>query len=780
MFFCSRYIKSIVFILVNIAYSTAILADDFDADFLFDLTLEQLMKVKVSTSNLTESPLNLTPASITIISNEQIEKTPARNLLDLIEVYVPGALFVSHFSSGPRLLIRGLGERHYQTLLLVNDRPVNQKGFQGAMVELRSWDMSDIERVEVVRGPGSVSHGPGAIAGVINIITKQAKNEQGLAFGLDYNEAYNSKGIKLSYGGETAGTKYLLHGSVTRTQGVEHYGLFQFLANGESGYKATDDFTGNDGNPLQAYYADFDDEPQIKLYIDIDFAKQWRFWARYNNSGQTDTHTQREIQGKMQDWRAFQSRYYIATLEHNYQFNEHLSVKSILSYDSEDYYDIRSRQEELANTHELNRRYSFSEEESYFKSTLDYQIQHNFSVALAFEFSRDSIAAPWGKSAQSFLAKAGGDAFISQNSIYLGNGKGGTFTEKDVVKFTSGWSANTYSLSTELKYQPFEQLHLIASARTDKNTYTNSMFSPRLAAVYQVNEKNIIKASWQRSLRMNTMMELYWLDINDIKAEPEKTSTYELSHNYMPTAQLHLSLTSFYNDSEIFSWDGNNQTLLGNIKAYGIEPEVAYRTKRFSFGFNHSFFELIDWNFLLKEEGGSVNQKISYSDMNYQTDFLTLSSTGNSVNDWVNQQTKLWFDYQVNEQWQIHVDGRIIWRYEYGQDLFTMYNNAYAQVDTDSLSDNDFADYNQDLATLNTYNQTLSEKGGYDKDIRINASITWYIKQLSGAKIVFYGMNLVNLTDNKRQKVNFSSRTLPVAAWIEEPRSFGVKFSYDF
>ncbi len=109
-----------------------------------------------------------------------------------------------------------------------------------------------------------------------------------------------------------------------------------------------------------------------------------------------------------------------------------------------------------------------------------------------------------------------------------------------------------------------------------------------------------------------------------------------------------------------------------------------------------------------------------------------------------------------------------------------MYNNAYAQVDIDSLSDNDFTDYSQDLVTLNSYNQMLSEKDSYDKDIRINASITWYIKQLSSTKIIFYGMNLVNLTDNKRQKVNFTSKTLPIAAWIEEPRSFGVKFSYDF
>ena len=749
---------------------------------LFKLSLQEILSMRVEIGNLTATQVNKSPAAITIISRDQIVRTPARNILDLIEVYVPGVILMSHFSSGPRLRIRGLGERHYHTLLLVNGKPVNEKAFQGSMVELRNWDMSDIERVEVVRGPGSVTHGPGAIAGVINIITRKATAEEGLEVSLDYNDTYDSRAIKISHAGNMAGADTFFHISYTRTKGVKDVDLYQFLGKGGLGYKGTDDFSGAEADPLQAYYADFDDEPQIKLYGDIKL-DNWRFWFRYNNSGQTNTNAQKEIQGEFQDWRSFQNRYYILTLENKMELSERLKLSSRFTFDSEDYMETKAKQLTLSNTHELNRSYSFSVDEINLRSTLDFQPNEDLSWATAIEFSQDTIGAPWGDPSGSFLVSAGGQAFIVKDSVYDGgeDGGGGTYKSSKVAEYSEGWSSNTYSLSSELKYQLLSELQLIASARVDKNDFTKNMYSPRVAALYEFNDENILKLSWQKALRMNTMMELYWLDLNDLEQEPEHITATEITYSRLQNENLHFSLTTFYNDSEIYAWDssGRNASLVGTIESYGIEPELAYRTETISFGINHSFFELLDWDFLLKEADGSTLQDVSFSDVYYIKDYITRTSAGNSLNYWANQHSKLFFDMNINDSWSFHVDARIIWEYEYGNDLFKMYNNAFAQVDVGALSEGDLADYTEAKDWLDQYNAALDDKDAYGKDIRLNASVTWDISSID-ASLMLYGQNLINFTDNKRQKSLFVTKTLPFAAWVEEPRMIGLRYSQKF
>ena len=101
---------------------------------LFSLSLQELSQLQITTSSLTSNTLSNSPSSITVITQEQIKRTPARNLIDILSVYVPSLMVISDTNSSPRLRIRGLGERHNHTLLLVNGRPIIQKGSQGSMV----------------------------------------------------------------------------------------------------------------------------------------------------------------------------------------------------------------------------------------------------------------------------------------------------------------------------------------------------------------------------------------------------------------------------------------------------------------------------------------------------------------------------------------------------------------------------------------------------------------------------------------------------------------------
>jgi len=88
---------------------------------LFDMSLTELMDIEVYVpGSITAKDPFKVPASITVITAEDIARTPARNLLDLIEIYVPGALYMNP-SVGPVPGFRGIiADRPYKFLVNVN------------------------------------------------------------------------------------------------------------------------------------------------------------------------------------------------------------------------------------------------------------------------------------------------------------------------------------------------------------------------------------------------------------------------------------------------------------------------------------------------------------------------------------------------------------------------------------------------------------------------------------------------------------------------------------
>ena len=91
-----------------------------ESENLFDLSFEELMNVQVTTGNIIGMSLDKIPASVTMINSEQIENSSFRNLYDIIEEFVPGAIWMNHYDS-PHLGIRGIiTDRNYKFLLILN------------------------------------------------------------------------------------------------------------------------------------------------------------------------------------------------------------------------------------------------------------------------------------------------------------------------------------------------------------------------------------------------------------------------------------------------------------------------------------------------------------------------------------------------------------------------------------------------------------------------------------------------------------------------------------
>lgn len=121
-----------------------------------------------------------TAASITVITEQQIRQMGARNLMDVLKI-VPGISYRYDTDGNYKVAVRGLAKSAGQNILLmINSHPLNQNYSGGAILTYAPLNIDNIQRIEVIRGPGSALYGANAFAGVINIITKDAGDIDGV------------------------------------------------------------------------------------------------------------------------------------------------------------------------------------------------------------------------------------------------------------------------------------------------------------------------------------------------------------------------------------------------------------------------------------------------------------------------------------------------------------------------------------------------------------------------------------------------------------------------
>jgi iron complex outermembrane recepter protein len=147
-----------------------------------DLTqksLEDLMSIEVTSVSKREQKTSQAAAAIFVISREDIGRSGALNIPDLLRM-VPG-LDVAQIDVGKwAISARGFnGQYSNKLLVLIDGRTVYSPIFAGVFWDSQNVPIDSIERIEVIRGPGAAVWGSNAVNGVINIITQSAGNTQG-------------------------------------------------------------------------------------------------------------------------------------------------------------------------------------------------------------------------------------------------------------------------------------------------------------------------------------------------------------------------------------------------------------------------------------------------------------------------------------------------------------------------------------------------------------------------------------------------------------------------
>ncbi|MGD9211899.1 MAG: TonB-dependent receptor plug domain-containing protein, partial [Desulfobacteraceae bacterium] len=180
-----------------------LLAVDSLPDDLTKLSLEALMSIEVTTASRRTEKLSDTTAAVYVITQEDIRRSTATTIPNLLRM-VPGMQVANIDANKWAISSRGFNSRFATKLLvLIDGRSVYSPLFSGVFWDAQDVVLEDVERIEIIRGPGATLWGANAVNGVINIITKSSEETQGFLLSSGGGNKEKFFGT-IRYGGSTS------------------------------------------------------------------------------------------------------------------------------------------------------------------------------------------------------------------------------------------------------------------------------------------------------------------------------------------------------------------------------------------------------------------------------------------------------------------------------------------------------------------------------------------------------------------------------------------------
>ncbi|HWS73242.1 MAG TPA: TonB-dependent receptor plug domain-containing protein, partial [Thermoanaerobaculia bacterium] len=174
------------------------------------LTLEELMNVEVTSVARTATPLSETPAAVEVITSEDIRRSGATTLAEALRL-APNLQVAQVNAHDWAITARGFNGASINTgsladklLVMIDGRSVYTPLFGGVFWDVQYVPLEDIDRIEVVSGPGGTLWGANAVNGIINVITKSAQQTQGGTVSAAAGPAAGKSGF-VRYGGTLGG-----------------------------------------------------------------------------------------------------------------------------------------------------------------------------------------------------------------------------------------------------------------------------------------------------------------------------------------------------------------------------------------------------------------------------------------------------------------------------------------------------------------------------------------------------------------------------------------------
>ena len=250
--------------------------------YLVDLTLEQLSEIVVTSVSRREESVADAAAAVFVITSEDIRRSGATTLPEVLRL-APNLDVARADANQYVVSARGFNNILADKLLVMIDgRTLYTPLFSGVWWEAQSVMLEDIDRIEVVSGPGGTAWGTNAVNGVINVVTRAASASQGLL--ISAGAGNRERGAAVRQGGElTNGGHYRVYGSYrnnSHTERADGSNVYDGANHRQAGFRA-DWGTGADAFTLQgdAYTADIkqaiNDVPDAREISGANLLARW-------------------------------------------------------------------------------------------------------------------------------------------------------------------------------------------------------------------------------------------------------------------------------------------------------------------------------------------------------------------------------------------------------------------------------------------------------------------------------------------------------------------------
>jgi len=728
----------------------------------FGKSLDELLAVDVSVGSLTGTEALTAPVSVTIVTAEDIAVTPARNILDLIEIYVPGATYVYHYN-GPRLGMRGvLGDQNASYIVQVNGRKANWKAETGAFLELENRDLHDIERVEIIRGPSSATYGPGAVGGIINILTRTASTAAGTGSGADFHGEYRYGGAYLRHAHQSDRYHLFLYGGINASDGQKETDLFYAeRAHGWGwGFYGDSNQWPEKWSPVAPHwYEDFLNKPQLKFHLDLAFTPGPRLWMRYTSFSQPKLVPQVDY-ADGPGYLGHSAESFAIALDDTLEITDAASLESVISFGSMNIHNLSYAYDDYTQEDPLQLSDAYSENEIELKSILRYESSETMRYALGASFGYQFWRPAWGEDKRDF---------IMRNWILADDApRYQTFGPDSVVMLDDSIDATLLAIFGEASLQLMPELNVLLSARADKHELADWVYSPRLALTLKASPKDTLQFIAQRSVHLPMIADLYSAEMagNREGADSGKLTGFEMIYNRLQFENTHMRLSSYINRVEQIEWlpVSSYSGILGTCDLFGVDAEFSHRVGWADIGVSYAFIHQMDWD---------PKEMIPVQLKNLEGDPMPVAEWGeNRINNLPAHTLKGFANMRLCDGLLLHVNGRLFWGY--GQDdMLDIYEDAHERYGTA-----------ESLAEMRAIYGSMADEGYGEPSFTLNASLQWTLPvEKVDAKLTFYAMNLLSYNHIRYiiQYWETARAQYPrQCSFMEEPLSLGIRLDFAF
>jgi len=535
---------------------------------LLSLSVEDVMAMKVKISTNTEQTLSKAPSVVSVITAKDIKATGATNLTEILQT-VPGIYIRTNlFGFRPLVTFRGANNPH--ALIMVNGAPMKDLVWSSGIF-WKGLAVNMIERVEIIRGPGSALFGSDASAGVINVITKTAGKIEHSEAGVRAGN-FDTQAGWVQHGGSWNGFDINFTAEVSRTDGHN-----PFIA--RDGQTAKDRTFGSNVSyaPGHAYYG-YDNE-------DIRFSigrGNWRLLAEHLH--QSDLGIGLTGGGILDPLtRGGSSRSDIALLYNNADIAKDWGLNAELRYNHLDYTSGNGFQENPPGYKDATGTYPNGFMNLMRSAQRGYTLEGS---GLYNGLKTHAIRLGGGYKVE--------DLYFVEQFINKGTGPDGqplpdggplvdvsdtpyAFAPEKTRRISYLYLQDVWTLSHDWE--------LTAGARYDHYSDFGGTINPRVALVWQSTDRLITKLMYGQAFRAPSYLELYALTAAtkpNSNLTPERSKTWDLLFSYSASKDLKLSLDLYrFAQSNLIAADASNQfNNIGNNTALGVELEAQWQAMK--------------------------------------------------------------------------------------------------------------------------------------------------------------------------------------------------------